>query len=117
MVDMKSGWRESYQVRGDTECHRQGEGYERTLVLGAWDPDNPARTARAQIRVDRYPANSYAHIDVWVPATGWQYVTSAPAEDWWEAMPGYTRGQTAHADRDTMNLVDDLVARLVEIGI
>lgn len=116
-MNMNPVQREDYQIRGDTECWRTGKGYERTLVLSGWDPDDARRIARVHIRVDQYRDGSYAHGDVWVPATGWQYVTSVPQEEWWDRMPGYTRGQTPLADRLTLGLVDELVARLVEIGI
>lgn len=104
-------------VRGDTECWRRGEGYERTLIVSNWDDSNPRRLARIHIRVDRFPAGSFANVDVWIPATGWQYVTSADPSEWWEKMPGFTRAQTYQANAETLNLADDLLARLIEIGI
>lgn len=98
----------------DTECHRQGEGYERTLIFQKWDSNNVRRLARVQIRVDRFRQASFANVDVWIPTSGWQYVTSVPQEEFWEQMPSYTRGQTRHADRETLNLADELIDRLIE---
>jgi hypothetical protein len=115
MASLDTVDRDIYLVRGDTECHRQGDGYERSLIVSGWDESDVRRIARVKIRVDRFRANSYANVDVWVPATGWNYITSAPQEEWWDKMPGYTRSQTLASNRETLNLVDDLVERLIEI--
>jgi hypothetical protein len=117
MTDLNTTQRENYQVRGDTECWRNGDGYDRTLVIVAWDESDLRRMARAQIRVDRFRDQSYAHIDVWVPTTGWQYVTSVDPIEWWDRVPSFTRGPTQTAHDRTMDIVDDLVNRLIEIGI
>lgn len=114
MTTFKPTQRESYQVLGDTECWRQERGYNRTLILNQWDESDPRRIARVTIRVDQYRHSSYAHIDVWVPATGWAYITSEPAENWWEKVPGYNRSGTVQADNQTMNIVDALVDALIE---
>lgn len=103
-------------VVGDTENYRQGDGYERTVIYSRWDPSNPRRLARAKIRVDRSPTLSYAFGYVWTDQ-GWQEVTSIGPEKFWNSMPGYMRGQTQHADRDMLNLADDLLDTIIEIGI
>ena len=108
---------DGFIVRGDTLCSRKGDGYERTLVVAGWDPDDTRRIARVHIRVDRFPANSYAHIDVWVPATGWNYITSIPHEEWWTTMPGFERSGTETAHIRSMRLVELLVRRLTETRV
>lgn len=104
-------------VMGDTENHRSGEGYERVLIFAKWDPNDDRRLAKVHIRVDRSPVMSYAWVHVWVPSAGWQFVTGLGPEKWWNSMPGYQRGQTTNADREMLNLADDLLDTLVEIGI
>lgn len=108
---------ETYTIAGDTENHRQGEGYQRTMILVQWDKRDPRRMARIKVRVDRRPENSYARADVWVESTGWQEVTAIGPDKFWYNMPGYTRGQTTKADIAVLNLVDELVDALIETGI
>lgn len=104
-------------VVGDTLPHRQGEGYERTILYRNWDDADPRRLARVQIRIDRSPINSFARVDLWIPATGWQFIVAVRPDAWWSLMPGYNRAHTHAAERLTLNLADELLDELIEIGI
>lgn len=105
------------RVVGDTLCYRHGEGYDRTVIYSHWDDLEPRRLAKASIRVDRRPENSFAHIHVWTSSGGWQFVSAIGPGDFWPRMPGYTRDKSINADRDTLNLADELLDALIEIGI
>ena len=104
-------------VRGDSTVYPAGEGYERVIVYSEWDAKNPRRLAKAAIRVDRRPENSFAHISVWVPATGWNIVHTLSAWEFWPLMPGYTRGRTDRAARETLDLSDEMLDQVIEMGV
>lgn len=104
----------SYKILADSEVYPVGEGYERTLVMANWHPDNPSRLMRVEIRVDRVPGSSFAHASVWTE-NGWVKVLDYNSVRFWHSMPGYTRWQNDNTDTKTRWLAHDLAYELHRI--
>jgi hypothetical protein len=100
-------------ILSDSEVYQDGDGYERVLLVHMEDNT----LFRAYVRVDKAPENSFAHGDVWVPATGWHRIVAIAPHTWWKDVPGYLRWSNDRSDTATYRLLVQILEEIVKVPL
>lgn len=114
-----------FTIQSDTGVYREGQGYERVLVVTDWHREQKSWLAQVHIRVDRNPTDSFAEGSVWLGQStrtvgrepGWEPVHATNPVDWWRTMPGYLRWSHDTSDRDTLRLAAELMTRMRSLDL
>ena len=103
-------------IQSDSLVYQQGQGYERLMLINAWNPEDPRQLARVWIRVDRNPGESFARADIYTLEGGFQQAVMLPVNDWWTDMPGYLRWANDNSRAKTHQLATRIVERLQNLA-
>lgn len=100
-------------IVSDTNVYKEGEGYERLLMVHF---ENNT-LVKAHVRVDRAPEKSFATGEIWIPTTGWNRIVTLNANEWWRRMPGYLRWSNDRSEVETYHMMAEILTEMLKVPI
>lgn len=101
----------------DTGVHKQGSGYERTILFADRTDQHGLVLFKVEIRVDRIPEQSFARVSQWTSGEDatWVPIDEMGAIQFWYDVPGWERFASDRTERSTYRLALELLEVAREI--